>query len=705
MIQKIILHLGTTGTSQNIIHFLCSNATLLGESGVVYPPPPNNLSKQAYSVYSQQSCPDYYDHNFLNIPFRNDNLCPHDIPLCLLYMKNIYKKYAATEKKYVLVFSWPPFVTHFSMHSANGAIDFFQSVFPGIPLHIVLDLPCQPRALEEDINYLILAGRPVLSFFSGFFRTIYVYDELYSTLKRSLPPSGTLSASIVHGVEEYPESIKKLIAHLEISLTTEYNTTPPAVVFPFPRDLLDFMSHINRAKVINYKMTQELFSINWHAELDLLQSGRESTSILSPQDRAKIIATHLQHNNALAALSGLPNLIDDQTEFDALWEPYTGLTEEKVAPMIATLSPASRETVQNLFEHIPRIHQWAELRTIANCLKEKTTIPPVFLKKKTPKVTVLSLTYNHAELIKNCIEGVFAQETNFPIEHVISDDGSTDGTQDIIKDYAAKHSHITPLFKYKHQNWVEGDIITRLFKMARSQYVSLCDGDDFFSDPLKLQKQADFLDANPRYSICFHPVLMTWQNNFREDRDFPSGRDIPPHKQPYTLTDLVRWNFMSTSSVMYRWRFATGLPSWFNTSALPGDWYWHMLHAEMGRIGMLPDTMSVYRRHNKGIWKYAETDLMKHKATYGIRELNTYVAMDEHFQGRFRNIFSQRILHEFAMLFELNVYHGNAKPFDDAIRQHPEWAKEVLDMIKAKYNVGDEGDQQEGDTDEQDISS
>jgi len=89
---------------------------------------------------------------------------------------------------------------------------------------------------------------------------------------------------------------------------------------------------------------------------------------------------------------------------------------------------------------------------------------------------------------------------------------------------------------------------------------------------------------------------------------------------------------------VYRWRFKNGLPDWFRPDLAPGDWYWHLLHAEQGKIGFIDKIMSVYRRHEKGVYWLSEVDAIKHRALVGMRELEVYDVINKHFDRKYESI-------------------------------------------------------------------
>lgn len=114
-----------------------------------------------------------------------------------------------------------------------------------------------------------------------------------------------------------------------------------------------------------------------------------------------------------------------------------------------------------------------------------------------PLVSICCITYNHEKYIGQAIDGFLIQETDFPIEIIIHDDASTDGTADIIRKYAAKDDRIKPILRRENIKSTGVPIFPITFKVAKGKYITMCEGDDYWTDPLKLQKQVDFLEEHP----------------------------------------------------------------------------------------------------------------------------------------------------------------------------------------------------------------
>ena len=140
-----------------------------------------------------------------------------------------------------------------------------------------------------------------------------------------------------------------------------------------------------------------------------------------------------------------------------------------------------------------------------------------------PLVSICCVTYNHAPYIRNCLEGFLMQKTSFPVEILIHDDASTDGTDEIIREYARLYPEkFFPLIEEENQyskpNHKCPDFYN--YERARGKYIAYCEGDDYWTDPLKLQKQVDFLESNPQYSVCWHRYRKFYikDNTWGDDR-------------------------------------------------------------------------------------------------------------------------------------------------------------------------------------------
>ncbi|MHC5860777.1 glycosyltransferase [Nostoc sp.] len=211
------------------------------------------------------------------------------------------------------------------------------------------------------------------------------------------------------------------------------------------------------------------------------------------------------------------------------------------------------------------------------------------------KVSVLMITYNHESYIAQAIESVLMQQVNFEYEIVIGEDCSTDNTRQIIIDYQKNYPELIRLLLPDTNLGMHKNFINTL-QACQGQYIAMLEGDDYWTSSEKLQKQVDFLDKNLDFAICFHNVLVFWQDNSHSPGIFL-------HNQPKisTIENLLVNNFISTPSVMYRAGLVQEFPDWFYEQSM-GDWTFHILNAQHGKIGYIDKVMAAYRVHPKGVW-------------------------------------------------------------------------------------------------------
>lgn len=258
------------------------------------------------------------------------------------------------------------------------------------------------------------------------------------------------------------------------------------------------------------------------------------------------------------------------------------------------------------------------------------------------KLTVVCLTYNHEKYIRDCLDGFVMQQTNFPFQVLIGDDASTDATPAIIREYAKKYPEILkPILREKNIG-VKANV-RELYSLAKTPYLAICEGDDYWTDPCKLQKQVDFLESHPDFSICFHPVRVHWEDGKEEDFLFPDEKQRF-HKTVLTLEDLLKHNFIQTNSVVYRFRFFSESLDYFPQNIQPADWFMHLLHAQTGKIGFLPDVMGVYRRHSQGMWYNSTFAVEKWLLDYGMELINFWGAAEKRFNHVRRDRMANQLL-------------------------------------------------------------
>lgn len=216
-------------------------------------------------------------------------------------------------------------------------------------------------------------------------------------------------------------------------------------------------------------------------------------------------------------------------------------------------------------------------------------------------VSISCITYNHAPYIRECLDGFMMQQTNFPFEVLIHDDASTDGTTEIIQEYAEKYPDIIkPLYEEENQ-WVKGRRGSAVFNFPRAQgkYIALCEGDDYWTDPLKLQKQVDFLESHPDYVMCTHRFKQYLQEEKLLKEDWYGQIDSNIH---YTHTSYIEFREWYTQPLTVMFRLNAIDLSLYCKYTNSRDLTLFYVLLKKGKGVMLNESMAVYRIHNNGIW-------------------------------------------------------------------------------------------------------
>lgn len=227
---------------------------------------------------------------------------------------------------------------------------------------------------------------------------------------------------------------------------------------------------------------------------------------------------------------------------------------------------------------------------------------------ETPLLSVCLITYNHVNYIEQAIEGVLMQNVNLKWELIIADDYSTDGTREILLGYKKKYpDFIKLILQVKNvgaaQNWL--DLIT----YPKSKYIAYFEGDDYWTDSNKLQKQVSFMEANPDYAMCFHAVQIT----SKSDEDIFHYK-LPP-KDILLLKDIIREHYIPTCSLLFRnGYFTNGLPEWIKQS-ISGDIPLEILLASFGKTKYMSEEMACYRRNIYSV-SQSPAQLSKMRAGY-----------------------------------------------------------------------------------------
>ena len=243
-----------------------------------------------------------------------------------------------------------------------------------------------------------------------------------------------------------------------------------------------------------------------------------------------------------------------------------------------------------------------------------------------PLLSVCLITYNHVKYIEQAIEGVLMQQTDFPFDLIIADDFSIDGTREIVVKYQKKYPALIKLILQRKnvgaaQNWIE------LITTPSAKYIAYFEGDDYWTDPLKLQKQVDFLEANDNYAICFHNARIL-KHNDPDDISFSNGLN---QKEISTFDDLARGEYIYTPTCVFRRRDFEKFPAIYYKYI--NNYTIDLHNAQFGNIKFLNEVMTVYRIHPGGIWSMAP------RLKTLINQLPTYKFYINYFEKKYRHHF------------------------------------------------------------------
>lgn len=275
------------------------------------------------------------------------------------------------------------------------------------------------------------------------------------------------------------------------------------------------------------------------------------------------------------------------------------------------------------------------------------------MKSTKPLVSVSLICYNQKNYIKQALDSVLMQKTNFKYEIVLSDDCSTDGTNLICEEYASKYPDKIRLIKHDHnlggvKNYLEN------YKLCEGKYVSYLEGDDFYLDPYKLQKQVDFLEKNEDYVICCSHV-----EKIDENGKF-LGQLLGNMNDTYTVEKLCEGDFIATPTCMVRNNLIDEVPQWlyeFNGC----DWTFDIVNAQYGKIKFMNERLGAYRIHSSGSWS-------KLSAKQQCKEfINLATKVDEYLNYKYHDSFIKGINLCKQSLEDLKT----AKPFLNFIRKNP----------------------------------
>ena len=261
-----------------------------------------------------------------------------------------------------------------------------------------------------------------------------------------------------------------------------------------------------------------------------------------------------------------------------------------------------------------------------------------------PLVSVCLITYRHEDYIRQALESIMMQKVNFSWEVIVADDCSPDNTRQIISEYKDKYPDLVKLL-FQEKNVGGGINFVDLLNSAKGKYIAYLEGDDYWIDEDKLQKQYDCMEKNPGFSMCYHQSnrvytqLTEWAlKNPQEAPDYISNQDDPPVSDIFDI--LHKGWFIFSNTMFFR---NIKLPVGFENLYV-GDYPLHVLLADYGKIGFISESMGVYRINH-----YGQSTTRLHTNNFWERENNfkaeihllRYLNAKTNF--KYNNIFKKKI--------------------------------------------------------------
>lgn len=215
-------------------------------------------------------------------------------------------------------------------------------------------------------------------------------------------------------------------------------------------------------------------------------------------------------------------------------------------------------------------------------------------------VSIICSTFNHEPFIADAIESFVMQKTNFPFEIVINDDASEDSTAMIIREYALKYPNlIKPILQIEnqHQKGIKGLYNCR--QIATGKYIAICEGDDFWTEPNKLQKQVDYMESHPECALCVHAAYNILPDKRRLRRSIRASKN----DSQFSTEEVIQGGggLFATNSILYPAKLDRNRPTYFNDAPV-GDYPLAILLSTLGTVYYMDQFMSAYRVNVPGSW-------------------------------------------------------------------------------------------------------
>jgi len=266
-----------------------------------------------------------------------------------------------------------------------------------------------------------------------------------------------------------------------------------------------------------------------------------------------------------------------------------------------------------------------------------------------PLVSVLIISYNHENYIRKAIESCLMQKTSFPYEIIIHDDASTDGSAKIIQEYADKNPELIIPILQKENQYSKGVRIstTLMVPIARGKFIAFCEGDDYWTDPLKLEKQVTVMDNDPSISLCFTATKWVYVNKKKRDKIMRYHRG----NYYFSSDEVIRRSgrFSDIVTTIVRKDIFNHANTWFYLPA-NGDFALYLLSVLSGQTYYLDEVTAVYHRGVENSWSTKNQTSIKKSVKFFEETINMRDEFNEYSNHRFQKAIRKQNFRELISL-------------------------------------------------------
>lgn len=277
-------------------------------------------------------------------------------------------------------------------------------------------------------------------------------------------------------------------------------------------------------------------------------------------------------------------------------------------------------------------------------------------------VSVRCAVYNHEPYLRQCLEGFIMQKTDFRFEVIVHDDASTDASADIIREFESKYPEIIkPVYQVENQYSKHDGTIERIFERGcTGKYVAICEGDDCWIDPLKLQKQVDFLESHPDYVMCCSDAVISSPSGELDWCRYDHDTDIP-------VKDIILGGggFVQTASLIFR----RELMEKDYPKCSVGDYPLQIFAALSGKVYWFAQKQVVYRYHTAGSWTATVSSAPVQKRIPILEsEFEMLRQMDVLSGGRYSPAFQRRVAEH--LIYVICLYRDDVAMLTDIFSEY-----------------------------------